>query len=123
MTFARWTFRLAGIYGLLAALMGYVGEARVSRDYPPAVTHLEYYYGFVGLVFAWQVAFLVISTDPPRYRSMMPVAVLEKVVFVVPAAILWWRAQLPPPMVIGATIDGLQGILFLVAFLRTPTRA
>ena len=36
-------------------------EARVGRDYPPAITHPEYFYGFLGVAAAWQVAFLVIA--------------------------------------------------------------
>jgi hypothetical protein len=117
--FARWTFGIAGVYGLIVILAGYFGEADVSRRYPPAVTHREYYYGFLGVTLAWQLAFLVISTDPRRYRPLMLVGVVEKLGFFIPAVILWSRHELPPPMAIGAAIDLVLGILFLTAFART----
>ena len=64
MTGARRLFLIAGIYGLAVILPQYFLEARVGRDYPPAITHPEYFYGFLGVAAAWQVAFLVIATDP-----------------------------------------------------------
>ena len=122
--FARWTYRLAGIYGLLAVLGGYFSEAGVARDDPPAITHREYFYGFWGVTLAWQLAFLVISTDPRRYRPLMPATLVEKLGFFVPAMILWSRGELPPPMLAGAWIDFALAVLFLIAFVWTaPARA
>ena len=117
--FARWVFRIAGFYGLLAVIGGYFSEAGVTRDYPPAVTHREYFYGFWGVTLAWQLAFLVISTDPRRYRPLMPVTVVEKLGFFVPAMVLWSRGDLPPPMLAGAAIDFVLAVLFTIAFFRT----
>ena len=117
----RWVFRVAGVYGLLAVVSGYLSEAPVNRDYPPAITHREYFYGFWGVTLAWQLAFLVISTDPRRYRLLMPVAVVEKLGFFVPAMVLWSRGELPPPMLAGAWIDFVLAALFLIAFARTTT--
>ena len=68
MTFARRVLRGAGIYGLLALLPMYFLEQRQGVDFPPPITHPEFYYGFVGVAVAWQVAFLIMSTDPARYR-------------------------------------------------------
>ena len=121
--FARWTYRLAGIYGLLAVIGGYLSEPAVARDYPPAITHREYFYGFWGVTLAWQLAFLVISTDPRRYRPLMPITLVEKLGFFVPAMVLWSRGQLPPPMLAGAWIDLALAVLFLIAFLRTAAAA
>jgi hypothetical protein len=123
--FPRWTFRLAGLYGLLVLILGYFSEPSVSRQYPPAVTHLEYYYGFMGVALAFQFIFLVISTDPPRYRPVMPVCVLEKLAFFVPVTVLLARGQVPPPTVVLACVDMTLGVLFLVAWLRIspPDRA
>jgi hypothetical protein len=39
----------------------YFMESRVSADYPPAITHPEYYYGFLGVAIAFQVLFVIIS--------------------------------------------------------------
>jgi hypothetical protein len=78
MTFARWLFRIAGILGLLMLLPQYFMEERVGQMTPPAITHPELFYGFIGVALAWQVAFLVIAQDPARYRPFMIPAVLEK---------------------------------------------
>jgi pimeloyl-ACP methyl ester carboxylesterase len=82
-TFARWVFGIAGVYGLLILTPMYFLEDRISLDQPPSITHPEYYYGFVGVAIAWQVAFLVISRDPVRYRLMMIPAIIEKGSYVI----------------------------------------
>jgi hypothetical protein len=41
-----------------------------GQDQPPAITHPEFYYGFVGIATAWQVAFVIIGRDPERYRPL-----------------------------------------------------
>ena len=117
--FATWTFRLAGIYGLVVILLGYFSEPQIGRDYPPAVTHVEYFYGFMGLALTFQLIFLLISTDPLRYRPLMLLAVMEKLVFFVPAMILFARHQLPPPTAGGAAIDLVFAVLFLMSYFRT----
>jgi hypothetical protein len=117
--FAKWVFRIAGIYGLLVIGAGYFSEASVNRDYPPAITHREYYYGFLGVTLAWQLAFLVISTNPARFRPMMLIALVEKLGFFVPGLILWMRHELPPPMAAGAAIDLVLAVLFTISFVRT----
>src|SRR5262249_1624463 len=71
MKFARYVFLIAGVYGLLIIAPQYFLEERVGTDYPPAVTHPEYFYGFVGVTLAWQVLYLVIASDPVRYRPVM----------------------------------------------------
>src|SRR6185436_341363 len=93
--FARWLFRLAGIYGLLVLLPQYFLENQVGVDHPPAITHPEYFYGFIGVGVAWQVAFLVIGQDPPRYRLLMIPAVLEKATFGIAAIVLFAQQRLP----------------------------
>ena len=120
--FARWVFRLAGIYGLLVILPGYFTEHAVGRDYPPAITHREYYYGFLGVTVAWQIAFLVISTNPDRYRPLMLVAIIEKLGFFIPGLILYLRHEIPPPLAAGAAIDLVLAVLFTLAYLRTAPR-
>src|SRR5262245_17918 len=89
MRFARWVFRIAGIYGLAVLAPQYCLEAQVGRDYPPPVTHPEFFYGFLGVAVAWQVAFLLIARDPARYRPLMIPAVLEKVTFGIAVLVLF----------------------------------
>lgn len=81
MKFAKYTFLVAGIYGLVALVPQYFLADKIGRDFPPAITHPEYYHGFVGVALAWQIAFLIISRNPARYRLMMLPAILEKAAF------------------------------------------
>src|SRR5215510_13436828 len=75
MKFTKVLFFVAGIYGLVALAPQYFLERKNGLDFPPAITHPEYYYGFLGVAIAWQLAFLILSRDPVRYRPFMPVAV------------------------------------------------
>jgi hypothetical protein len=68
MRFARWVFRIAGVYSLVVLAPQDFVEEQVGRDYPPAVTHPEYFYVSLGVAVAWQVAFLLVARDPARYR-------------------------------------------------------
>ena len=95
MRFARRVFGAAGVYGLLALLPQYFLEERIGRDYPPPITHPEHFYGFIGVAVAWQVLFFLIARDPARFRPAMPVAVLEKLVFAVPAMLLFASGRVP----------------------------
>ena len=114
--FARWLFRLAGIYGLLVLLPQYFLENRMGVDNPPAITHPEYFYGFIGVGVAWQVAFLVIGQDPPRYRMLILPAILEKATFGIAAMVLFAQQRLSSPILIFAIIDLMLCVLFATAF-------
>jgi hypothetical protein len=88
MRFAKWVFLLAGVSGILLAVPPYFLERQTGEDYPPPITHPEYYYGFFGVTLAWQVMFLVIASDPVRYRRAMLPAILEKAGFAVAISLL-----------------------------------
>lgn len=118
MTFARRVFLIAGIYGLIALLPQYFLESRIGQDDPPAITHPEFFYGFTGVAIAWQVAFLIISRDPMRYRLLMIPSILEKLSFGI-AVIILFMLQRASATVLGfASIDLVLGALFLVAFFK-----
>ncbi len=119
MTLARRIFLGAGIYGLVLLLPQYFMEERLGRDFPPPVTHPEYYYGFLGVALAWQVLFLAIARDPVRLRPAMPVAALEKFAFGLAVLVLHFQGRVPALAVFFAAIDLLLGSLFLVAYGRT----
>lgn len=119
MTFATRVYRLAGIYGLIVLLPQYVLEAKNGRDYPPPITHPEYYYGFVGVAVAWQIAFLIISTDPVRYRPLMIAAMLEKATFFVAVVVLFTLGRVHLMMLGAASLDMVFGVLFAVAYAKT----
>ena len=119
MTFARRVFQVAAIYGLLVLIPQYFLEGKTGRDFPPAITHPEYFYGFVGIAVAWQLAFLVIARDPVRYRALMPVAVVEKLAFGVPAIVLYTTGRLSAQMLGAGLIDLTLGAFFITAYMRT----
>src|SRR5687768_16130320 len=120
MRFARYTFAIAGIYGIVALAPMYFLRHASGEDYPPPITHPEYFYGFIGVALAFQIAFLVIASDPPRFRPVMIAAIVEKFSFVLPVAALYLYDRVPTPIVLGALIDLVLGILFIAAFALTP---
>src|SRR5262245_17775348 len=120
--FARWLFWLAGVYGLLVVLPMYLMEEQIGRDAPPPITHPEFFYGFLGVVAAWQVAFLVIGQDPVRYRWLMIPAVLEKFTFAAAVVVLFAQGRLSGVMFDAGMVDLVLGVLFLVAFWRLAPR-
>jgi hypothetical protein len=115
---ARRLFLIAGIYGLVVLVPQFLLEDRVGRDYPPAITHPEYFYGFLGVAVAWQVAFLVIASDPVRYRAMMIPSALEKFSFAIAVAVLHWQGRVPNSICWFAAIDLILGICFLLTYRR-----
>jgi hypothetical protein len=119
MRFARWTFRIAGIYGVLILAPQYFLEERIGVDFPPPITHPEHFYGFVGTALAWQIAYLLISTDPARYRPMMLVGVAAKCSFGIAAAVLFAQGRLAVEVLAAATVDFVLAVLFATAFFAT----
>ena len=119
MKFAKWTFLVAGVYGLLALVPQYFLESRTGIDFPPPITHPEYYYGFIGVAVAWQIAFLIISRDPKRYRPLMIAAVVEKYTYVVAVLVLFGQGRVGVAVLVTALIDLVLGTLFVIAFKKT----
>src|SRR4051812_23904673 len=123
MRFARWTFLIAGFYGVLVLVPGFFLEAQLSATEPPPVTHPEFYYGFYGSALVWQLAFFIIAGDPIRYRPLMLVGVLEKLSFFATCMALYAFGRLAAggPL-LGSVIDGIWMVLFLLAWHRTRMR-
>jgi hypothetical protein len=119
MHFAKRVFLVAGIYGLVVMSPQYFLEQQIGRDYPPAITHPEHFYGFIGVALAWQVLFLIIARDPVRYRLAMLPAVLEKATFGVAVIVLYAQGRIPGPVLGFGLLDLILGSLFLLAYRRT----
>lgn len=119
MKFARTVFYIAGVYGLIVLAPQYFLEEKNGRDFPPAITHPEYYYGFIGVALAFQVLFLIIARDPVRYRAAMIPAMIEKFSFVIAAVVLFLQNRISLQMFGAAMIDLILGVLFVAAFLKT----
>ena len=119
MRFARTVFLIAGIYGLVAVAPLYFLEKRIEREFPPAISHPDFYYGFVGITLAWQFLFLVLASDPVRYRPMMLPAILEKVTYVAALLVLFFQHRIPSIAVAPGFFDGILGILFFTSYIVT----
>ena len=120
--FARRVFTGAAIYGLIVLVPQYFLAARIGADTPPPITHLEYFYGFIGVAVAWQFVFLLIASDPIRYRWLMLVALIEKWPYGIAILLLWNQARVAPAILPFAGIDFVLGILFVIAFWVTPAQ-
>jgi len=122
MKFAKRVFMGAGIWGLVVVPPLFFLLDVVNRQTPPAVTHLEFYYGFTAVTTVWQIAFLVVGSDPVRFRPMMLVCVCEKFFYIslLLSFILTHRA--PTRMVPAVVLDGSLGCLFIYAWRVTPSR-
>jgi hypothetical protein len=121
MKFAKWFFYIAGIYGLIVLLPMYFMESQIARDSTP-VAHPEFFYGFLGVAVAWQVAFLVIGRDPIRYRLLMIPSILEKVSFAGATAVLFAQERIAVNMLAAGMADLTWAVLFAVAMWLTRPR-
>lgn len=117
--FARRVFTWAGVYGLIVLAPQYFMVARIGRDNPPAITHPEYFYGFIGVALAWQFAFLAVGRDPLRLRPVMLAAVLEKLAFAIPVIAMYAAGRLPVSVLVFGLIDLLLASLFVQAYRST----
>lgn len=118
-TFAKWVFAVAAIYGIAVMFPQYFMEAQLGRDFPPPLTHPEHFYGFIGVVLAWQCAFLVIASDVQRYRPLMVPAMLEKLAFGPAVLVLYAQERVAPLVVVAGVIDLVIGVFFYLAFRAT----
>lgn len=123
MTFAKRVFTIAGIYGIIVLLPQYLIEAGIGLPLPGPITRPEHFYGFIGVALVWQFAFLLIASDVRRYRPLMLIGVLEKLVFGVPVILLYARGRVATDVLVFGCLDLLLGILFVFAYRATPTSA
>jgi hypothetical protein len=91
MRFARFVFIGAGVWGIAVLTPFYRLVDVTGRVYPPPVDYQQFFWGFFGVALAWQIAFLVIGSNPVRFRPLMIPAVVEKFGWVVTLLVL--RAQ------------------------------
>lgn len=119
MKLAKTLYLVAGIYGLLVLVPQYLTEAKTGRDFPPAITHPEFYYGFLGVAISWQIAFLIVSRDPVRYRVIMIPSILEKLTFGIAVVLLFIQQRTSPVTLLFGTIDLIFAALFILAYSST----
>lgn len=118
MKFAKIVFTLAGVWGIvvltpLFALFDITGRPyAVPTDYP------HFFYGFLSVAMAWQIAFLIIGSDPARFRPLMIPSIIEKVGYVVILALLHGRGRISTDDAMAGVPDLILGILFIAAFVK-----
>jgi len=123
MKFAKIVFWVAGIWGFLVLTPLYFMFDLIGRNDPPPITHPGFFYGFVGVALAWQIAFIIIATDPVRYRPLMIPSVLEKVGFGAAVVILVSEGRMHQSDLVFSATDLLLGALFVIAFFTTRARS
>jgi hypothetical protein len=119
MKFAKLVFWIAGIWGVLILTPLYFIFDMIGRNDPPPITHPAFYYGFVSVALAFQVALIAIARDPVRLRPMMIPSVLEKFGYGGTLLVLYLQNRLHPQDLALGGIDLLFGALFLAAFFTT----
>src|SRR5438309_10252557 len=120
MKFAKVVFWTAGICGLFIVTPLYFMFDLIGKSDPPPITHPAFYYGFAGVALVWQIAFIIIARDPVRFRPLMIPAILEKLVYSIPVIVLVLQKRTNPADLLFSFIDLAFGILFAIAYLRTP---
>jgi hypothetical protein len=122
MRFAKITFWIAGIWGVLMITPLYFIFDSISRNDPPPITHPGFYYGFAAVALAWQIAFFFIATDPARFRPLMIPSVLEKLGYGGTVAILVLQGRMHRADFVFGGADLLLALLFVIAYWKTPSR-
>jgi cytochrome b len=119
MKFAKFVFIGAGIWGISVLVPFYWLVDITGRHYSPPAEYPHFFYGFIAVALAWQIAFLVIGSNPARFRAFMIPATLEKLLYVTTLAVLFSQGRIGGADAQAAFPDGLLGVLFVVAFLKT----
>jgi hypothetical protein len=89
MKFAKIVFTIAGVWGILVLAPLYFLVDLSGRQYTPPALYPHFFYGFLSVTLAWQMAFLMIGSSPARLRPMMIPSILEKLGYVVTVIVLY----------------------------------
>jgi hypothetical protein len=117
--FAKYVFIIAGVWGIVVLTPFYWLVDVTGRRYAPPTEYPHFFYGFFAITMAWQFAFLVIGSNPIRFRALMVPSMFEKFSYVVTLVILYNQARISVADFQAAIPDVLLGILFVVAFVKT----
>ena len=119
MKFARIVYIGAGIWGVTVLTPLYWLFDISGRRYQAPVDYPHFFFGFVSVAMAWQIAFLIIGSNPVRFRALMIPAILEKLGFVSTLAVLYARSRIPAVDAQAAIPDLMLCVLFVVALVKT----
>jgi hypothetical protein len=118
--FARIVFITAGVWGIAVLTPIYFLVDVTGRHYARPAEYPQFFYGFLSVAIAWQIAFLVIGSKPERFRPLMIPAILEKLGWVAGLAVLHGQGRVSAADAQALWPDLLIGLLFIAAFARTP---
>jgi hypothetical protein len=119
MKFAKVVFLVAGVWGIVLLTPLYFLFDAIGRQQSTPITYPQFFYGFLAVTMAWQFAFLVIGSDPARFRSMMIPSVAEKFIYVLSMGVLYSEGRMRVTDVMIVAPDLLFGVLFIIAFATT----
>lgn len=119
MKFAKVVFVCAGIWGIgvLTPLYWLVDVS--GRRYGVPTEYPQFYYGFLSVAMAWQIAFLIIGSNPARFRMLMIPGIIEKLGYVVGLSLLYQQARVTWADAQAAVPDFALAILMMLAFVKT----
>jgi hypothetical protein len=117
--FAKIVFIAAGLWGVVVLTPLFFLYDISGRQYAPPTEYPHFFYGFFSIAMAWQIAFLMIGSDPVRFRPLMIPSMIEKFGFVLIAVVLYARSAISAADASAAVPDLLLGALFVTAFART----
>jgi hypothetical protein len=120
MKFARMAFLVAGVWGIVVLTPLYFLVDLTGRQYAAPADYPHFFYGFLSVAMAWQIAFLVIGSSPSRFRPLMIPSIVEKLGHVAGVAVLYDQGRLPVADATAAAPDLLIAALFIMAFAMTP---
>jgi len=123
MRFARIVFTCAGIWGVAVLMPFYWLVDVTGRHYGPPTEYPHFFYGFLAVALAWQIAFLAIGSDPIRLRPLMILAMLEKFSYVATLIVLYSQARIAAVDTQAVVPDALLGALFVVSYWKTRAAA
>ena len=119
MKFAKYIYMIAAVYGILIIFPLYFSELKIGVEYPPAISHPEYFYSFAGVTLVWQILFIFIARNPGKYRMIMLPSILEKMSLLPGLFILYPQGRFPQLWLPLVAIDLLIGVLFFISFKKT----
>ena len=123
MKLARIVFLFAGVWGIAVVSPLFFLVDVTGRRYSPPSEYPQFYYGFLAVTLAWQIGFLVIGSDPQRFRPLMIPGVVEKMGYVSTLLVLYSQGRLSAADFSPFVPDFTIGLFFIAAFVKTRASA
>ena len=123
MRFARLVFTLAGVWGIVVLTPLYFLVDIGGHHYVAPASYPHFFYGFIAVAMAWQIAFLIIGRDPIRFRPLMIPSIVEKLGYIGTVAVLHGSGRISSADAATAVPDTVLAILFVAALVKTSSFA